>query len=340
MRIYVLNTSKTTAPGKVGDDGKYLYNTTSNAGSQKQYDGTQEERSSVNGGSDPDAGKQEPEEPIAPSMSEGEQAAFFENTANWDGKIRAWVWSSSKNYTGGSWPGVTCTYLGNNIWKWCYTGTDKIPDGAGIIFNNGSSQTADMTWCNGGYYNANGYVKTIDGAGEIPEDNPVVPDNTEKWTAYYKDTNWGNSTVYAYVWDSGDSNREYLGSWPGKAMTRNNEGMWYISLTPGKALVSPMIIFNNGQGGNGNQTADLVFFNNGVYNYNGYLYTGVEGAKIDDMTIYTSGGVLYVVSPTSREVKLVRADGVVIYKIVHEGTNAISDLARGFYIVENRKVIL
>ena len=340
MRIYVLNTSKTTAPGKVGDDGKYLYNTTSNAGSQKQYDGTQEERSSVNGGSDPNGGTQEPEEPIAPSMSEGEQAAFFENTANWDGKIRAWVWSSSKNYTGGSWPGATCTYLGNNIWKWCYTGTDKIPDGAGIIFNNGSSQTADMTWYNGGYYNANGYVKTMDGAGEIPEDNPVVPDNTEQWTAYYKDTNWGNSTVYAYVWDSGDSNREYLGSWPGKAMTRNNEGMWYISLTPGKALVSPMIIFNNGQGGNGNQTADLVFINNGVYNYNGYLYTGVEETKNDDMTIYASEGVLYVITPTNRVVKLVRADGVVIYKTVHEGTNVISDLARGFYIVENRKVIL
>ena len=173
MRVYVLNTSKTSAPGKVGDDGKYLYKTSSNAGKQESYDGTQEERSSVNGGSDPEGGNTEPDEPIAPSMSEGEQAAFFENSAQWDGKIRAWVWSSSKNYTGGTWPGQTCTYLGNNIWKWSYTGTDKIPDGSGIIFNNGSSQTSDMTWVNGGYYNANGYVKTIEGAGEIP-DEPVV----------------------------------------------------------------------------------------------------------------------------------------------------------------------
>jgi hypothetical protein len=339
MRIYVLNTSKTSAPGKVGDDGKYLYNTSSNAVSQKQYDGTQEERSSVNGGSDPEGGTQEPEEPIAPSMSEGEQAAFFENSADWDGKIRAWVWSSSKNYTGGTWPGQTCTYLGNNIWKWSYTGTDKIPDGSGIIFNNGSSQTSDMTWVNGGYYNANGYVKTIEGAGDIP-DEPIVPDTPQQWTAYYNDTNWGSSTVYAYVWDAGNGNKEHLGSWPGKAMTRNNEGMWKISFTTTSSLVSPMIIFNNGQGGNGNQTADLVFINNGVYNYNGFLYAGIERQEMLDITIYTAGGMLYVVSPTSTVIKIVRADGVVIYKTVHEGINIINDLTRGFYIVEHRKVIL
>ncbi len=339
MRIYVLNTSKTSAPGKVGDDGKYLYRTSSNAGVQEAYDGTQEERSSVNGGSDPEGGITEPDEPIAPSMSEGEQAAFFENSADWDGKIRAWVWSSSKNYTGGTWPGQTCTYLGNNIWKWSYTGTDKIPDGAGIIFNNGASQTSDMTWVNGGYYNANGYVKTIEGAGEIPDD-PVVPDNPQQWTAYYNDTNWGSSTVYAYVWDAGNGNKEYLGSWPGKAMTRNNEGLWQINFTSTGTLVSPMIIFNNGQGGNGNQTADLVFVNNGVYNYEGFLYAGIERQELPDMTIYTSGGVLYVKSPTNTMTKIVRADGVVIYKHVRVGINVIDDLERGFYIVERRKVIL
>ena len=339
MRVYVLNTSKTPAPGMVGQDGKYLYNTSSNAGTQKSYDGTEEERSSVNGGSESGGGTQEPDEPIEPSMNEGEQAAFFENSANWDGKIRAWVWSSSKNYTGGSWPGQTCTYLGNNIWKWSYTGTDKIPADGGIIFNNGSNQTSDMKWVNGGYYNANGYVKTIEGAGEIP-DTPVVPDEPLQWTAYYNDSNWGNSTVYAYVWDAADGNKTYLGSWPGKAMTRNGDGMWQISFTSEKQLVSPMIIFNNGQGGGSNQTSDLTFINNGVYNYNGYIYTGIKAAESIDMTIYASGGVLYVVSPLNTIVRIVRADGVVISKPISEGINVISDLERGFYIVDRRKVIL
>ena len=339
MRIYVLNTSKTSAPGKVGDDGKYLYTTTPNTGTQLSYDGTQEERSSVNGGSDPNSGTEEPDVPIEPSMNVGEQAAFFENNAGWDGKIRAWVWSTSNNFTGGTWPGQTCTYLGNNIWKWSYSGTDKIPDGSGIIFNNGANQTADMTWVNGGYYNANGYVKTIEGAGEIP-DEPVVPDNPQQWTAYYNDSNWGSSTVYAYVWDAGNKNKEYLGSWPGKAMTRNDEYVWQITFTSAGTLVSPMIIFNNGQGGNGNQTADLVFINNGVYNYDGFQYSNIRTQEMPDMTIYTSGGILYVISSANTLIKIVRPDGVIIYKDIKEGMNVIDDLNRGFYIVEHRKVIL
>ena len=283
LRVYVLNTDKTKAPGKVGQDGKYIYSTSSVAGSQSSYDGTEEELSSNNGGSDPSSGTEEPEEVITPSMSEGEQAVFFENTANWNGTIRAWVWGDSKNYTGGTWPGQACTYLGNNIWKWSYTGTDKIS--GGVIFNNGSSQTADFTWVNGGYYNANGYVKTIEGAGEIPEnpedDEPVVGEN--EWRFYYNDTNWGSSTVYAYVWDAGNSNKQYLGAWPGTTMTKNAEGMWEMSFTTTDNLVTPMVIFNNGQGGGSNQTADLSLVNYGIYMFNGFTgQTGVEGVSGQD----------------------------------------------------------
>ena len=285
LRVYVLNTDKTKAPGKIGVDGKYIYATSSAGSKQSSYDGTEEEESSNNGGSSPST--EEPEEVIEPSMAEGEQAVFFENTANWGGTIRVWAWSDSKNFTGGTWPGQACIYLGNNIWKWTYTGTDKIS--GGVIFNNGSSQTQDLTWVNGGYYNANGYVKTIDGAGEIP-DNPETPDNPSDkplsdeyvWTAYYRGTNWGNSTVYSYVWDAGNSNKQYLGSWPGTKMTKNADGLWEISFTTTDNLVSPMIIFNNGQGGGSNQTADLKLVNNGIYEYDGCKGVGVENVVIGD----------------------------------------------------------
>lgn len=341
MRVYVLSTSLTPAPGKIGEDGKYLYNTSSNAGTQKSYDGTQEEKSTVNGGSDPNSGTEEPEVVTPPSMSEGEQAAFFENTANWSGKIRAWVWSSSDNYTGGSWPGQSCTYLGNNIWKWTYTGTNKIPDGSGIIFNDGSSQTSDMEWVNGGYYNANGYVKTIDGAGEIP-DTPDTPEDptTENWYFYYNDNNWGTSTVYAYVWDAGNGNKEYLGAWPGTAMKMNSDNMWEMSFTATSSLVTPMVIFNNGNGGNSNQTADLPLVNYGVYAYDGFKYSGVNNTESINMKIYSSNGILYVISPVTTNLHIVRADGITIVKTIYQGLNAIDDLPRGFYIVNRTKVIL
>lgn len=264
LRVYVLNTEKTKAPGKVGQDGKYIYSISPVTMSQPSYDGTEEELSSNNGGSGPST--QEPEEIITPSMNEGEQAVFFENTANWNGTIRAWVWNDSKNFTGGTWPGQACSYLGNNIWKWSYTGTDKIS--GGVIFNNGSSQTADLTWVNGGYYNANGYVKTIEGAGEIP-DTPENPAETTIWKFYYNDSNWGTSTVYAYVWDAGNSNKTYLGSWPGSAMTYNSEiGMWESTFSTSDTLVNPMVIFNNGNGGDGNQTIDLALINNSIYQFN------------------------------------------------------------------------
>ena len=276
LRVYVLNTEKTKAPGKIGVDGKYLYATSPINKSQSAYDGTEEELSSVNGGSDPVG---EPDVITPPTMTEGEQAVFFENSANWGGSINAYLWNGSTQYAG-SWPGERCTYLGNNIWKWTYTGTQKIS--GGLIFNNGSAQTADLTYVNGGYYNANGYIKTIEGAGEIP-DTPDQPD-TEKdlytWTFYYDDTNW-SSNIHAYIWDASNNNKEYLGSWPGKPMTYNSTlSMWEYSFSTNDLLVRPMIIFNNASG---SQTADLQLVNRGIYNFNGYKNT-MPGTDVNNAT--------------------------------------------------------
>lgn len=262
LRVYVLSTTLTPAPGKIGTNGKYIHDGAQNNKPQLAYDGTEEELSSVNGGSDPIG---EPDVIIPPTMTEGEQAVFFENTANWGGSINAYLWNGEIKYAG-NWPGERCTYLGNNIWKWTYTGTDKVS--GGLIFNNGSSQTSDLTYVNGGYYNANGYVKTIEDAGEIPDttDQPNTDTDSYTWTFYYDDTNW-TSNIHTYVWDAGNNNKEYLGSWPGKAMTYNSTlSMWEYSFTTNDQLVSPMVIFNNNAG---QQTADLELINYGVYNSKG-----------------------------------------------------------------------
>ena len=276
LRVYVLNTDKTKAPGKIGQDGKYIYTSSAVTAPQSDYDGTEEELSTNNGGSGPST--QEPEEVITPSMSEGEQAVFFENTANWNGTIKVWVWNNTMNFTGGTWPGQACTYLGNNIWKWTYTGTAKIS--GGVIFNNGSSQTADLTWVNGGYYNANGYVKTIEGAGEIEE--PETPDTpiSNGFTAYFDNSasNW--SKIYAYSWDAGNGNKEMLGSWPGTAISFDT-ATGYYKVTVNETMTTPMIIFNNGSG---TQTADFSWINNGCYNANGYIKTIIpENSGIENI---------------------------------------------------------
>ena len=97
-----------------------------------------------------------------PTLKKGEQAVFFENTSNWSGDINAYLWADDGAIQWvGTWPGEACTYLGYNVWKWTYTGSETIY--GGLIFNSPSTgkQTADFEFVNGGYYDANGYVKTI-----------------------------------------------------------------------------------------------------------------------------------------------------------------------------------
>ena len=347
MRIYVLSTSLTPAPGKIGDDGKFLYASSSVPTVQSQYDGHQEDgdtwtvRDSSSGGGGGGV-IQEPETPFAPSMSEGEQAVFFENTGAWRGYINCYLWNGSTQYAG-SWPGSVATYLGNNIWKYTYTGSSKISDGSGVIFNNGSAQTADYKFVNGGYYNASGYVKTIEGAGTIPDD-PVVPsDPTAVWNIAYDNssTNWGE--VYCYVWDGGDGNREYLGSWPGSRMSIGEfEGApaYVISFTPGKSLVRPMVIFNPGSS-NG-QSADLVLENNSLYNFNGKQKTSaVKDLNIENpLTVGFEGGILVVVSPGECMLPVYRIDGTVVMLHMMPGRNEVSSLEKGLYIIAGKKVII
>ncbi len=108
------------------------------------------------------------------SVAEGEVCAFFQAPDTWTGTIMCWAWDS-KNYTGGKWPGVACTKLGNakngnGVWKWTFDEKDyKGTAGAAtmptqIIFSNGSSgkpQSNDFTFQNAGYYTLKGFVDIV-----------------------------------------------------------------------------------------------------------------------------------------------------------------------------------
>ena len=94
-------------------------------------------------------------------VNDGETCAFFEAPKTWVQTIKCWAWNNSANFTGGTWPGQECTLLGtapngSKVWKWTYTGT-LTAQPTGIIFNNnGSPQTADLDFANGGYYTRDG----------------------------------------------------------------------------------------------------------------------------------------------------------------------------------------
>lgn len=224
-------------------------------------------------------------------------------------------------------------------------GSDKIADGSGVIFNNGSTQTKDYTFVNGGYYNADGYVKTIEGAGTIP-DNPSTPsDPNEVWNIAFDNssTNWND--VYCYVWDASDGNREYLGSWPGSRMGIGEfagQEAYTISFTPGKTLGTPMVIFN--MGSNQQQTADLQLVNNSLYNFNGKVATvetGVESLKTENpISVTFENGSLVIVAPGECLIPVYRMDGTVITLHAMPGRNVVTSLEKGLYVIAGNKIIL
>ena len=179
LRVWVLNTDKTSAPGKVVEDGKFIYASSPANIPAPSWDGTEEE--GVDNPNPP-----VPPEPYTPQYNDGEYAVFFEAPA--DGSFSTcsvWVWNSSTgtNFTGGTWPGQAATAMGvasngNIIFKWVYSG-DQITDSdqpAMIIFsNNSGKQTDDLQFVNGGYYKFEGLDHNIAAAvEETSADRPVI----------------------------------------------------------------------------------------------------------------------------------------------------------------------
>ena len=107
------------------------------------------------------------------TVNEGETCAFFVAPKSWGSQIKCWRWDKQYNYTGNVWPGVNCDKLGednkgNTVWKWTYKANDRKSQSSsneGIIFNDGTNQTADLAFTNGGYYNQEGLQGVVSASG-------------------------------------------------------------------------------------------------------------------------------------------------------------------------------
>ena len=88
--------------------------------------------------------------------------AYFLAPSDWS-QVDCWAWTDSEkvNFTGGNWPGVSCTKTdmkknGLDVWMWKYDG-DLTTAPTMIIFNNGGGQqTKDLKFENGAVYNLAG----------------------------------------------------------------------------------------------------------------------------------------------------------------------------------------
>jgi len=151
LRVYVLNTTKTQAPGKIGADGKYLYASSSVSGSNPQWDGTQEEL--VDEPSTPT----DPGEVTEPCLESVDQrTVFFTKSSDFGNKINCYIWFTDGGTTEvcGKWPGMRAISLGDGKYRFDIpSSAPAINDKWMIIWNDGSgNQTADLKYYNQGMY--------------------------------------------------------------------------------------------------------------------------------------------------------------------------------------------
>jgi len=112
---------------------------------------------------------------------------------------------------------------------------------------------------------AEGDFVTPDFTYTVKESQGGEPPVEQTYTATFKNS-VGWDEVYAYAYTEGEPVKEYLGAWPGTKLT-DVEGTLTISFDATEAPA--FIIFNNGNGGDGNQTANLEFENGKEYDMAG-----------------------------------------------------------------------
>ena len=281
MRVYVLDTEKTKAPGKVGEDGKYVYGT-KNAGSYPSWDGTQEELDERFGGSNSgNGGTSEWGETVEPCVeSATERAVFFQTTQDFgtSASVYMWIKGTGTNLLG-AWPGQRATHLGGGTFKFV------LPDNlAGdesqwmIIWNNNNNgkQTADLSFTMRGLYTMNGYqrrVTTICGGGDTGEEPNVQPNpqpkemclnSVDERVVFFEKSSDFGSNINCYIWFTDGSTTQICGNWPGQAATRLYDNVYRYEIPASAPAINNnwMIIWNDGSG---NQTADLKYTNQGLY---------------------------------------------------------------------------
>ena len=183
----------------------------------------------------------------------GDNTLYYDNSiSNW-ANVYYYAWGASGAKA--EWPGEVIE--GVNADGYYEVTLDKAY--TSIIFNDGTgglkgfTQTEDLTAENGKVY--------------ALAANTVYFDNTE--------SNWNAVYCYAYNEDNPE-NVIQNAAWPGVVISANADGLYEVTLLEGYK----MVIFNNGNGGEGNQTANLEVVDGKIYTLSGGANT------MDGYTVY------------------------------------------------------
>lgn len=119
----------------------------------------------------------------------------------------------------------------------------------------------------------------------------------------YVRVNNGWSNVNCYMWSNGLGNNA---SWPGKAMTKVEDGVYSYTLDKDYT----MVIFNNGS----QQTTDLTYPGHGkIYDLSKGTWSDYEGAPTQGTTAQTPTSATTATTPTAATTPTQSGDGTTVY---------------------------
>lgn len=322
MKIYVLDTAKTSAPGRVIPNGKYL----------------------TDGGSIEDIGPVDVKivEPTGittsksnVSIMEGTSETVSATIAPADATKKTVTWSSSNSavatVAGGTITGVskgnavitaktsnglTATVnvtVSENLSIVKPTGITVSKNAVELTEGDSETISATVTPTNATnktvtWTSADSKVATVDSNGKITavkEGTTTITAKTfngytatvnitvkakeipviENGVYFEKPSSWG-SNIHVYFFDK--STDSTVGKeWPGTAMSDLGDGIYGLSYKSDNPNL--MVIFNDG---NGNQTANLTYTNDGYYDVNGLIRIVKEKGKVNVSYQDESGKVL------------------------------------------------
>lgn len=138
---------------------------------------------------------------------DGKEFAYFIAPVSWT-NCNVWAWNGTTNFTtSGTWPGDPITLVGettdgNPVYQWIGPDIVEGDRPTGIIFNNGTTQTADLDYVAGGVYNLAGkLLYTVPSSGgNIELLEPVITDNYIEFVGVNASGNY-KFTLNTYEWE-------------------------------------------------------------------------------------------------------------------------------------------
>ena len=321
MRVYVLDTAKTPAPGRVIPNGAYL----TDGGAAELIGGESVNIVEAKGIS---------VDKTSVTVLEGETAAVSATVTPSNASDKSVTWTSANpsvaTVAGGTIKGVskgsttvtaktsngltakvTVTVKENtNIVK--PTGVTITPASLTLTAGESASLTATVTPSNATdksvtWTSSDTSVATVSGGnvtavaqgsatitattsnGKTATANVTVEGKSvtyiENGIYFEKPSGWG-SGINVYMYDAG-SDTTIGTAWPGTAMKPDGNGVFYYEYTPTSSLTK--VIFNDGNNQiPGAQMPGFDYVNRGYYTSNGYQYTVEKQSKVDVTSVTLS----------------------------------------------------